>query len=227
VLRESVDRGEDWYESLLHVIGRWTDASEEIDGVEYHYLIAGEAFDWLLLAQRLLEEVEDLVPQDQTEQLLLFGLAPLDADEEDFEQAIGARKYAAHLNFQYGVIIEELLLVAAELEIQKAGRLSGAGKPPPEVTVFEHVYGKSLEELQILYKTSTERLFSEEMSQYEWQLFTYWCSKYRVRNVEPARVASDTRKAMALMSRMERGRYRLAGRRPDRYVRLRVGALRR
>ena len=52
----------------------------------------------------------------------------------------------------------------------------------------------------------------ERMAQAELQAFTYWLSKYRVRTGEPARVASDTKKAMAMMSRLEAGRARAHGR---------------
>ena len=68
------------------------------------------------------------------------------------EAAIGAAKYSAHLNFQYGVVIEELLLLSVEQEYQKAGRLVGAGQVMPDIAAYDHVYGKSLDELLILYR---------------------------------------------------------------------------
>ncbi len=226
-LRRAIEQGEDWYLALLTVIGRWSAPTEEVDRVPYRYLIAGEAFDWLLLAQRLLSEVTDLVSLREVERLLVFGIAPDGGDEETFEQAIGAAKYRAHLNFQYGVVVEELLLLTVEQELQKAGRLVGAGQPQPDVLAYEHVYGKTLEELQVLYFSETDCTLGETVSQQELQAFTYWCSKYRVRAGEPARVASDTRKAVALMSRLERGRARLGGLTPERRVDLRVRRTRR
>ncbi|MBM3140298.1 MAG: hypothetical protein FJZ92_08830 [Chloroflexi bacterium] len=223
-LRRALGRGEPWYPALLGVIRRWSAAEEVLDGVAYRYLIAGEAFDWLLLAGRLLAEVEEEAPADEVERLLLFGLPPADESDDEFELAIGAPKYRAHLNFQYGVVVEELLLLSVEMEYQKAGRLIGAGQAPPDVAAYEHVYGKSLDELQVLYRAETESALTGRVSQHEWQAFTYWCSKYRVRTGEPARVASDTRKAVALMSRMEAGRARLGGMRPERVIRVEVRA---
>ena len=41
----------------------------------------------------------------------------------------------------------------------------------------------------------------------------YWLFKYRVKNQEPARVASDTRKALAQLSAMEAAARRRAHRR--------------
>lgn len=220
--RRALERGDEWYPALLAVIARWSHPREEIEGVTYHYLIAGEAFDWLLLAQRLLDEGTDVVPTSEAERLLLFGIAPDGGDEESFEAAIGAAKYSGHLNFQYGVVIEELLLLSVEQEYQKAGRLVGSGQVMPDIAAYDHVYGKSLDELLILYRSETDGALAAQVSQKEWQAFTYWCSKYRVRNAEPARVASDTRKAVALMSRLEAGRTRLGRIRPERFVKSRV-----
>ena len=208
-LRRALERGAPWYAALLEVIARWTAPSEDIDGERNTYLIAGEAFDWLLLAQRLLDEVPDLVPVDEAEQLLVHGIAPDGSGETEFEVAIGPAKHRAHLNFQYGVVVEELLLLAVELELVKAGSLSGAGRPAPDLEAFDHVYGKPLTELKLQYAYETGAVLAERMSQSELQAFTYWLSKYRVRTGEPARVASDTKKAMAMMSRLEAGRARL------------------
>ena len=220
--RRAIEHGDPWYPALLAVVARWSYASEVVDGVRYDYLIGGEAFDWLLLAQRLLDEVADLVPAAEIERLLVFAIAPESEDEEAFEAAIGSQKYSAYLNFQYGVVVEELLLLSVEQEYQKAGRLVGSGQQVPDIAAYEHVYGKSLDELLILYRSETDSIFSGRVSQQEWQAFTYWCSKFRVRTGEPARLASDTRKAVALMSRMEAGRIRLGRMRPERFVNVRV-----
>ncbi len=208
-LRRALERGVAWYPALLEVIARWTAPHEDLDGRVNTYLIAGEAFDWLLLAQRLLDDVDDLVPPEEAEQLVVHGIAPDGSGEAEFERAIGPAKHRAHLNFQYGVVVEELLLLAVELELVKAGSLSGAGRPAPDLEAFEHVYGKPLDELKLLYGHETTTALGDRLSQHELQAFTYWLSKYRVRTGEPARVASDTKKAMAMMSRLEAGRARL------------------
>ena len=207
-----LERGEPWYPALLTVIARWTVSEETVDGVHYCYLIAGEAFDWLRLAQRLIEAAGEFVPPAEQERLLFFGLPPEGPDEEHFASAIGAQKHHAHLNFQYGVVIEETLLLAAEREMQKAGTMHGPPGMLPEVAAYERVYGKPFDELAGLYRAETGESFPERASLAELQGFTYWCSKFRFRMAEPARVASDTRKAMALLSQMERSRRRLGAR---------------
>ena len=207
-----LERGSAWYPALLDVIARWTVSEETVDDVHYRYLIAGEAFDWLRLAQRLLEAAGELVPLGEQERLLFFGLPPDGSDKEYFASAIGAQKHRAHLNFQYGVVIEETLLLAAEREMQKAGAIHGPPGVLPEVAAYERVYGKTFDELSVLYRAETGDSFPERASLAEVQGFTYWCSKFRFRMAEPARVASDTRKAMALLSQMERSRRRLGAR---------------
>ena len=208
---ESIERGEPWYPTLLDVIGRWVAQEETVDGVHHRYLIAGEAFDWMRLAQRLLEGAGERVAADEAERLLLFGLPPDGSDDEDFARAIGPQKHSAHLNFQYGVVVEEALLLSAEQELQKAGALSGSQSELADIAAYERVYGKPFEELMGLYRADTGSAVGEEMSLGEMQTFTYWCSKFRFRMGEPARVASDTRKALALLSTMESGRARLGG----------------
>ncbi len=68
---------------------------------------------------------------------------------------------------------------------------------------YERVYGKSLGELQQMYRADTNGRLDERVRQSDWHAFIYWCSKYRFKMGEPARVASDTRKALALLSRMQ------------------------
>ncbi len=197
--------GEPWYPALLDVVARWVAPEEFVDGVSYRYLIAGEAFDWLRLAERLLDAAGDAVPAAEVERLLFDRKPPLgyDDDEEAFARAVGHMKYRAHLNFQYGVTVEEALLLQAELELQKARHLEGPRGAPPDVAAYEGVYGRSLEELTAEYRAETGMGLPQRIGQAQLHAFTYWCSKYRFRLAEPARVASDTRKALALLSRLE------------------------
>ena len=211
----ALDRGDEWYPALLGVIARWTTPSEVVDDAEYEYLVAGEAFDWLRLAQRLLEAAGDRVPEEEAERLLFEGSPPGGEDEDAFARAIGPSKHRAHLNYQYGVVVEETLLLTAELELQKAGTLAGSGRPAPEVEAYERVYGKPMNELLMLFRAETGQAWDNSISLREFKAFTYWCSKYRFKNSEPARVASDTRKALALLSQLSISRRRSPRRRPE------------
>ena len=61
-LQDTIAAGEHWYIALLGSMGRWVSASEQRDERIYNYLIDGEAFDWLLLAERLCEVIENIIP---------------------------------------------------------------------------------------------------------------------------------------------------------------------
>lgn len=205
---EALRAGKPWYPELLGVVARWVTPEETVDGVTYCYLLAGEAFDWRRLAERLLDAAAGLVPADEVERLLFEGRAPTgeDPSEEAFARAIGREKYRAHLNFQYGVTVEETLLLQAEQDLHKAHHLEGPRGEPTDVAAFERVYGKTFAELAAEYRVETGCSLGEHVSQADLAAFTYWCSKYRFRLAEPARVASDTRKALALLSRLEAAR---------------------
>src|SRR5690242_15872122 len=77
-MRDAVLNGQHWFEALLDTVGRWRVPAETIGDRDYQYLVHGEAFDWLLLAERLLDEMPDLVPPREADALLFGGRWPLE-----------------------------------------------------------------------------------------------------------------------------------------------------
>ena len=65
-LKQALAEGQHWYRALLAAIGLWASAEEVYKDRAYCYLIDGEAFDWLLLAERLCDIVDDFLPQDES-----------------------------------------------------------------------------------------------------------------------------------------------------------------
>jgi 8-oxo-dGTP pyrophosphatase MutT (NUDIX family) len=200
----AIDGGEDWFDALLAAIARWETREETVDGRAYRYLVGGEAFDWLLLAERLLEEADGAIPPNEREALLFSGRTPRDLDEETFKRALGSAKHRAHLNYLYGVTIEEALQLATEEDVlkeqrskvwQQCGLIDGF--------VFDRIYGKSHDELLAAFRQERSLDAGHELSYADLKEFTYWLFKYRVRQCDPARVASDTRKALAQLSQLE------------------------
>src|SRR4051812_1473545 len=61
-MRQQVLDGTHWFEAVLDAIGRWRLPEERVGNRTYRYLTGGDAFDWLLLAERLIDEMPDLVP---------------------------------------------------------------------------------------------------------------------------------------------------------------------
>ena len=203
-MRQSVIAGQHWFEALLDAIGRWRLPQETIDGRFYHYLCGGEAFDWLLLAERLLDQMTDLVPPAERDALVFSNRWPIELDDDDFAARLGAAKHSAHLNYLYGVLVEEALQLYVEEEIHKENRSRAVGQDRRvDESMLERVYGKTREHLYAQYFEETGHMLRERVAYPEWKNFTYWLFKLRLRRQDKARVASDTRKGLAQLSRME------------------------
>jgi hypothetical protein len=203
-MRHAVLSGQHWFEALLDAIGRWRLPEESIGERDFQYLVLGEAFDWLLLAERLIDEMPDLVPVRETNALLFDGRWPMEMDDEDFAERLGQAKHSAHLNYLYGVLVEEALQLSIEEEIHKENRNRPWGQDTRvDETMFERVYGKSREELFAQYYEETGTMLRHDVAYGDWKQFTYWLFKQRLRRQDKARVASDTRKGLAQLTRME------------------------
>jgi hypothetical protein len=195
--QESLTSGKHWYISLLEAIRLWTDDAEIIDGQNYQYLIAGEAFDWLLLAERLCQTVDGKVPEDEKYALLFKGQTPLELTSDEFKNLIGTGKYHQFLNYFYGVTVEESLLQAVREEVRKERRANGlAYRRQEEDDIFFRIYGEA--ESSLLKKFRKEKHIHPHANSNITQMkeFTYWRFKFRVRQCEKARVASDTQKGL-------------------------------
>lgn len=209
-LRRSVAKVQGhWFNALLEAIAAWRQPQENVDGRSYCYLIGGEAFDWLLLAERLCLELDGLVPREEVEALLFEGRPPVPMGEEEFRRTIGSAKYRAHLNYFYGVLVEEALQMAVEEEVQKE-RLAHVWTHHQQADdeVCQRIYG--LSRLELFRKFCQERgtAPTNEISLGQYKEFAYWLFKYRLRSCDPARVASDTRKGLTVLARLEAARQR-------------------
>ena len=203
-MRQAVLAGEHWFEALLDAIGRWRLPEETIGERNYRYLVLGEAFDWLLLAERLLNEMPDLVPDRESNALLFDNRWPLEMDDDDFAARLGQAKHSAHLNYLYGVLVEEALQLSIEEEIHKENRNRPWGQDTRvDETMFERVYGKSRVDLFAQYYEETGTMLRTDIAYSDWREFTYWLFKLRLRRQDKARVASDTRKGLSQLTRME------------------------
>ena len=209
-LKSSIYQGKFWIHSLLESMSMWTMPNELFRGDQYVYLLGGEAFDWLLLAQRLIEEIPDRIPNEDRDHLLLSCRPSFGIDEEEFRRYLGPHKYSAYLNYWYGIVVEEALIQCIEEENWKRIRSSGSQYSSYDVLdmSFRQVYGLSEKELVSKfqgYNRDKGYALDPYMNLSEWKEFTYWLFKYRVQNSEGARVASDTHKAIRYLEKMEAG----------------------
>lgn len=203
-MRHAVISGQHWFEAVLDAVGRWRLPDETIGDRHFQYLVLGEAFDWLLLAERLLDEMPDLVPVREANILLFEGRWPMEMYDEDFAERLGQAKHSAHLNYLYGVLVEEALQLSIEEEIHKENRNRPWGQDTRvDETMLERVYGKSRQELFAQYYEETGTMLRSDVALGDWKQFTYWLFKQRLRRQDKARVASDTRKGLAQLTRME------------------------
>ncbi len=201
-LKAAISDGKEWPRALLEAVGRWPLPEEEMDGEQYHYLLLGEAFDWLTLAGRLLGGIDGLVPQEEKEALLFQSRLPKDIPESEFRSLLGPEKYRAHLNYFYGVVAEESLLLAVEEEIAK--ERAGRGLRDSERTVeqaHQRLYGDTREALLRVFRQEMGRPDTASISLTELKEFTYWLFKRRVNSADSSRVASDTKKGLERLFR--------------------------
>ncbi len=201
-LKQAIAQGKHWYIALLEAIGLWTKAEEVYNGHHYRYLIANEAFDWSLLAERLLEEVNSLIPEKEMIDLLFFGKAPIELSKEEFHRLIGNAKYLAHLNYFYGVTVEEALILAVEEEARKEQRVRAFNESDrPSEEAYQRIYGAPMTALLKRFRRERGYRQRNSMGLTDVKEFTYWLFKYRLRECDKARVASDTRKALKELQR--------------------------
>lgn len=201
-LREAIAGGRNWYMALLEAIGRWSSAEEVYNERTYHYLIDDAAFDWQLLAERLCEAVDDLLPEQEKSDFLLKGKPPLELTKESFFQLIGEAKYRQYLNYFYGITVEEALLLAIKEEVRKERITSGVvTEEDTTAEAFYRIYGDTQTVLLGKFRKEKHHKNRRSIGLGELKEFTFWLFKYRVKNSDKSRVASDTKKALNWLNR--------------------------
>ena len=200
-LKTAISQGKHWYLALLEAIGRWDKAEELHHGRRYCYLIAGEAFDFLLLAERLCEAVDGLLPGEDKTALLFQGRPPLRLTEGKFKELIGSGKYQQYLNYFYGVTVEEAVFLAVRDEVRKERRSAGFNNEPDVVNeVYRRIYGATRGVLLKRFRKERGYPHRKSICLAELREFTYWLFKRRLRQGEKAKIASDTKKALNWLS---------------------------
>lgn len=196
-LRRAVEDGKPWREALLQAMEQWTLPEETHKGVHRLYLLLGEAFDWLLLARRLGSEIAELIPEDERRSDLHSGRFLLDTPVEEVRRLLGVTKYRMYLNYWYGVTVEQALQLVVQQEVRKE-RYSLGVRSRRGLTdaVFAKIYGRPRGELLADFRAEWPLSGPDDAPGTELKAFTYWLFKLRVYRSDPARVASDTRKAL-------------------------------
>ena len=211
-LRDGIAQGRNWCVALLETVRLWSSPEEDYKGRRYQYLIDNEAFDWLVLTERLCEELDGLIPEEDRTSLLFFGMPPVDLSKDQFKSLIGPSKYRAYLNYFYGIIVERFLLLSVTEDLRKKKTLLGLNNDNGVVDeAYQRIYGAG--ESTLLKQFRKERHYSQLRSIGLSQLdeFTYWLFKYRVKTRDKSLVASDTKKGLmklhGLLNHKDRSAY--------------------
>jgi tRNA-dihydrouridine synthase len=95
-------------------------------------------------------------------------------------------------------VVEEALLTVVEEEVLKEnGHLTLILGLRIEQEAYRRIYEAEMTDLLTLFRGQMGYANGDSMSLTEKKEFTYWLFKYRVEHSEKAKVASDTRKALA------------------------------
>lgn len=196
-LKNVIAEGRNWYVALLEAVRLWSSPEEDYAGRHYQYLVDNEAFDWLVLTERLCEELDGLIPEKERTNLLFFDIPPIELSKDKFKNLIGASKYQAHLNYFYGILVEKFLILAVTEEIRKKKRVLGLNNDNGVVDeAYQRIYGAP--QFALLKQFRKERHYPQlrSISLSELNEFTYWLFKYRIKIHDKSCVASDTKKAL-------------------------------
>ena len=195
--RAQLAAGAPWHRALLEAMGRWTIAEEWRDERRFKYVVSREAFDWLLLAERLCGEAMDLIPPEELERLLFHGELPDPVEEGELRDLLGVSKHRAYLNYHYGIVLEEALQLAAEEYVRKRHLARGFSDSEDLVEdAFRHLYTKTRTDLLAEFRAEARLGKRQGLNLSDLKEFTYWLHKRRVNYWDPARAAYDTRLAI-------------------------------
>ena len=202
-LTENVKMGRPWLEVLLEAMSMWTVPEEQRNGRLYKYIIQGEAFDWLLLVERMCDALDDLDLAHEMEDLLFRGRFPVEVTPENLKESLGYNKYRGILNFWYGVVVEEALHMAVEEEVRKEMRAGGrVDVEDVSDAIFRRIYDDGQFNLVGRFRKEMGYPKRVRFSLTQAKEFTYWLFKLRLQYWDPARVASDTRKGLKWLQRV-------------------------
>ncbi|MCY4474324.1 MAG: hypothetical protein OXC83_02690 [Chloroflexi bacterium] len=205
----------DWQPNLLNTVAAWPKENERAYDETFHYFIGGEAFNWKRLAERIATQLnaegQSSIPSEDIFDWLgdtgVFGRL----GEEQFRRILGVDGWRAHLNYFYGVHIEQCLIAAIQSRIQK--RRYGNGLPPSddssdlaylglyeetEKTLWQQFLDENSLRLADLVAESPENTRTIGLD----EEFTYWLFKRRIENTNAAQVADETRRALEMLSRI-------------------------
>ena len=190
-LNNNFDSDESLIHTFLKIIGHWPLKSEIIDGIEYQYWINDEAFNWYLLASRIIFSVKDEQNIKKLDHFLSTVHFLPGSDQRIMINLFPPDKYRAHLNFIYGVILEEVIICFNEMEKNK-DVLNQFNVTDSINLVYLNLYGMDYTEFIRLYEFETKTKLDQFDTLHSYYNFLYWSWKYRLKKSTPEKIAYDS-----------------------------------
>jgi len=167
--------------------------------------ISGEAFNLKLSLKLYYSEFKNL---DEIDDYLFIPYDFNQKERDIIKRLMGAKLYSAHLNYFYGIVVENAIREILRLEIEKKRSYHNYDNDS-EINdkVFDLIYGKKNKDLWAEFCTY-ERLGSKsyyvpnKIYSLEYDSFTYWLSKKRIKSCAPELNASLISRGLNYLKRI-------------------------
>jgi len=202
-LNNNFDSDESLIHTFLKIIGHWPLKSEIIDGIEYQYWINDEAFNWYLLASRIIFSVKDEQNIKKLDHFLSIEHFLPGSDQRIIINLFPPDKYRAHLNFIYGVILEEVIICFNEMEKNK-DVLNQFNVTDSINLVYLNLYGMNYTEFIRLFEFETKNKLDQFDTLDSYYNFLYWSWKYRLKKSTPEKIAYDSQSGINFLMNLNK-----------------------
>ena len=202
-LNNNFDSDESLIHTFLKIIGHWPLKSEIIDGIEYQYWINDEAFNWYLLASRIIFSVKDEQNIKKLDHFLSTVHFLPGSDQRIMINLFPPDKYRAHLNFIYGVILEEVIICFNEMEKNK-DVLNQFNVTDSINLVYLNLYGMDYTEFIRLFEFETKNKLDQFDTLHSYYNFLYWSWKYRLKKSTPEKIAYDSQSGINFLMNLNK-----------------------
>lgn len=192
-LKSKIENGINWEKAVVDCISDWDINEEFYRGYKYKYWINNEAFDWMTLTERLGSAIKSYLNKKKYHELIFTGLLPNKSSYEYMKKVISKNKLSQMRNFYYGIIIEDLIYIQKSQQYLKNSLNDINGYDG-----YEEIYGKNINLLFQQFAKNIKFTKQSTINLYTYKEFIYWLFKFRIKNSDKTKVASDTNLSIKL-----------------------------
>ncbi len=147
----------------------------------------------MTLTERLGSAIKSYLNKEKYHELIFTGLLPNKSSYEYMKKIISRNKLSQMRNFYYGIIIEDLIYVQKSQQYLKKSLYN-----TNNYDGYEEIYGKNINLLFKQFAKNIKFAKKNTINLYTYKEFTYWLFKYRIKNSDETKVASDTNLSIKL-----------------------------